>query len=485
VERFAGIQMMRAALVLGLVGACGGGEGEGQRLPRIEDLGGPRMAHPQLVMISYAGDPLGAALMGYGRWLVTSRWLEEVGAEYGVGAGSVLATMERSDSAPMRIDDTAIVEQLFADIDGGVLPAPPGAGPGEVLYVVHVPSPTVVTSFGGRSCVDFGGYHASARRDGRELVYVVVPACPGFVSGLDELHEREYVMSHVAINAATDPIPDHHPAFRLRDPSGSWSGLGEEVADLCTRADETGLVRDGDFVAARSWSNAAAAAGGDPCLPVTGDGLYVNVKRDGNVQPRIPPGGRGTVGVTGWSNRATADWTLSLIAGRPNDVMATPQAATLGDGESTKIDMTISAAATPGTTLPIFVYSTVSESVYQILPMTVIVGEPCSAFTSCEDCSGRVGCGFCQSSGRCVAQGVEGSADGECSAESLAIWPGTCPGYCAQGSGSCGECASLAGCGWCAAGGGQCLEADANFAGPAEQSCAYADWSFTTDYCPR
>jgi hypothetical protein len=476
--------MIRASVALTLLLlAAGCGDNEQPRLPVISDLGGPRMAHPQLVLLFYGDDAQAGELTTYSQWLVASSWLDQVGAEYGVGTGSILAVAQRTEPAPQQLDNTAIVDMLFQGIADGSLPQPPADGPGDVLYVVNVPQPTVVTFSGSTSCTDFGGYHASARRNGVELAYALVATCPELVFGLTELEIREFVLSHELIEAATDPVPSNHPAFQLRDPSGGWSALGGEVADLCTRFDSTGIWREDRFVAQRSWSNAAAALG-DPCVPDPTGEVYFNVKRDGNVMPRIPPGAHATVSITGWATGSTTDWDLSTATQRPSDVMLAPQMRRLGAGKSTKIDIDLSASAVPGTILDIFVYSRLSAERYQVLPMTAVVGEPCSTFAFCDDCSSRIGCGYCKDTDRCLPDGIGGSADGSCSGSSFAHWPGSCPGFCARYSGSCAECASQPGCGWCGSGdSGQCLEANDNFAGPATATCAYADWAFTPEYC--
>ena len=48
------------------------------------------MAHPQIVPMFYANDADTATLTSFSQWIVTSQWLQTVGADYGVGTGSVL-----------------------------------------------------------------------------------------------------------------------------------------------------------------------------------------------------------------------------------------------------------------------------------------------------------------------------------------------------------------------------------------------------------
>src|SRR5438552_18619703 len=69
---------MRACVtwMLWLLAAGCGGDDEPPRLPSFSDLGGPRMAHPQLVLVFYGDDPDVDAMTAYSEWLVASSWLD-------------------------------------------------------------------------------------------------------------------------------------------------------------------------------------------------------------------------------------------------------------------------------------------------------------------------------------------------------------------------------------------------------------------------
>jgi len=433
------------------------------------------------VPIFFADDTDDASLTAFSQWIVASDWLDEVGSEYGVGAGSVLAVVHRLEPAPEVITDPQIVDLLYAGIAAGTLPDPAA---GDVLYLVNFPPRTMVTASTAASCVEFGGYHASARRNGVELAYAVLPTCPGFVRGLTDLEVREVVTSHELIEAATDPVPSNHPGFQLHDPTSSWTALGAEVGDLCARADATGTWREAGFVVQRSWSNAAAALG-DPCVPVPTAATYVNVVTDGNGLPRIRPGDHRLLGVTGWATGTTPDWRLLAATASTSDATLTLATTTLGPGKHTTLDVAVSPATPTGTSLLVLLFSTFSTQQYQVLPLRVVVGDPCATYTICEACTAQPGCGFCTATGRCETQGAAGPAESPCPEGAFATWPGSCSGFCAAHGGGCGECASQAGCGWCNTGGTpQCLEASHDYAHPAAGSCAYGDWSFTPDYCP-
>ncbi|HEU4731000.1 MAG TPA: hypothetical protein VFT22_24065, partial [Kofleriaceae bacterium] len=353
---------------LGCLAGCGDdGPDAPPRLPQLVDNGGPRLGHVQVVPIYFADDPDAGVLTAFYRWIVTSSWLTTVGAEYGVGHGSVLATVQRTDAAPLEIDDAQIIDLLYQGLADGSLPQPTTDG-GDVLYVVHFPLQTTVTAGSGTSCVDFGGYHASARRDGVELAYAVIPACSEFARGFLDVEGREYAASHELIEAATDPYPANQPGFQLRDRTSTWRALGEEVGDLCVRGDETGVHREAGFVATRSWSNAAAAAEQDPCLPAQGPATYFNVVTSSRTVLRIPPGSHQPVELVAWAQDTLPDWTVSVQAADDTQATLTLGVTQLGPGKSATLDFAVAASTAIGAPVRGYVVSA-GTSTYQYLPL--------------------------------------------------------------------------------------------------------------------
>jgi hypothetical protein len=474
--------MRVAAIVLcfSVVAACGG-DADRPPFPRVTTFGGPIMAHPQLVPIFFNNDPDVATLTGFNQWLVTSDWLDEVGTEYGVGAGSVLGTVQLPMPAPASITDAQMLDMVYQGLAAGSLPKPADGQLGDVLYVFYLPVGTVVTAGNTRSCVDFGGYHNSARRNGVELSYAVIAACQP-ASRLTTIELRELIMSHELIEAATDPVPGNRPAYRLNDPSSPWSSTGGEVGDLCEVSGQEAL-RDNGYVVQRSWSNAAAEAG-DPCAPIPIGSVYFNLRVAGTFPPRIPAGGHQTLQITGWSTGKLADWTLQAQPATVGAVTLTLGATTLNAGKTTTLDIAVPATARTGSTAQFYVFSSMG-SAYETLPMLAIVGEPCASFSGCLACTAQPGCGFCATSGRCELIGASGSADSSCSGTAFAEGLGSCPGYCASHGGSCVDCASQPGCGWCDGGAtGQCVELDSKTLLPVNNACSYESWDLTPDYCP-
>jgi hypothetical protein len=474
-----------------LIAGCGGGGGSSAApslLPDVVDHGGPVMAHMQLVPIFYTGDTDITSLTSFSQWIVGSEWLKAVGADYGVGTGTMLPAVQLPGPAPAMIDDTDIIQLLYSGLAAGTLPRPAG-GLADVLYLIYFPASTTITAGPDKSCEAFGGYHNSARQGGVELSYAVIAACSDFVDGLDDLENREVVASHELIEAATDPVPNNHPGFQLDDPTTPWSGFGSEVADLCQRGDTTEIVRESSFVAQRSWSVAAASAEQDPCVPGANADYFNLVMQPAGVV-RIAPGGHQAVTLRAWARGAASgtSWQLDTGVAMPSAQTLTLSAPTIKDGATVSLDVALPSTAQIGDQPQFVVFSTSStdDANYSFLPMYAVVGKSCSQFTTCDACTAEFGCGFCASSGKCEAMGgPTSSAASSCSGGSFATWTGSCKGWCAMFSDSCGDCSSQPGCGWCSSGSPRCVEASHDTGQPASGSCPYADWSFTPDYCSQ
>jgi hypothetical protein len=93
-------------------------------------------------------------------------------------------------------------------------------------------------------------------------------------------------LSHELIEAATDPYPATRPAFNGADPDHIiWNfavtGPGE-VGDMCILESYDHQVGRlvGGFWAQRTWSNNAANAGLDPCVPAIPNEVYFGATPD-------------------------------------------------------------------------------------------------------------------------------------------------------------------------------------------------------------
>ena len=139
------------------------------------------------------------------------------------------------------------------------------------------------------SCEGFTGYHdnvAVALSDAgakTEFAYAVIPTCDADVTSLTS------VMSHEWVEAATDPLVTSNGVFSVKGgPNAAfyatdadhavWSLLGGgEAADLCDavrRPASTFTPPDIGYPVQRTWSNVAARASHDPCVPHVAGAVY-------------------------------------------------------------------------------------------------------------------------------------------------------------------------------------------------------------------
>lgn len=340
--------------------------------PQIPDQGGPRLAHPQLVTVTFANDPRAPTLEAFAQWIVGSSWLHAVGAEYGVDAGAVAGVAHRPETPPAMVTSADIEAYLAAGVADGSIPKP--ASLAGALYIIYYPASTTITAtfvhgITKVSCSDFGGYHGEVHGNGMDFAYAAIPSCAGVVPGLSADETTEMIVSHEVIEAATDAMPITAPAWQLHeDPSDAWfaafGGFEVEVGDMCEEPSR--FVKESGFVAQRSWSNAAAAAGGEPCLPVDPALPAFGVTLQPAGTQHAAAGSTIDLAVTGWSTAAVADWKLSAdVWGNTtlgNRTKVTFDAATLNNRGTTMMHVTLPGGAASGTVKSIFVISSHSTA---------------------------------------------------------------------------------------------------------------------------
>jgi hypothetical protein len=147
----------------------------------------------------------------------------------------------------------------------------------------------------GTSCQSFGGYHSEDDLGSVDFPYAVVPFC------YDDQNEQDIAASHELIEASSDPFPFTAPAYVFRDETVPWTYVPGEVADLCVGYE----VQIDGFLAQRIWSNDAATAGTQPCVPAPA-GPYFNISPAPGNTLLVRPGQTATFQLTGWSTEAMA-----------------------------------------------------------------------------------------------------------------------------------------------------------------------------------
>ena len=281
--------MKRALLVsFVLVAACGddatqttpdAGSGSGSgpfqaaphaSAPFLESAGGPTLTAPKIQPIFFTGDTtmqtqvesflamLASPSMTY--WSTTT-------SEYGVGALTVLPTIVETAAVPTT--DAALQTYLATQLDGH------HAGwtyDAQTIYAVFLPTANFTAFGNSKACQSFGAYHDEALgQGGISIVYALMPRCPG---GVDTL---TISTSHEFVEAATDPYVQTNLAYGTVDPVHAAWGIvpGAEAGDFCEFVDAANQRLVGNFAVQRTWSNASAAAGHDPCVPLLADMPYM------------------------------------------------------------------------------------------------------------------------------------------------------------------------------------------------------------------
>ncbi len=230
--------------------------------PQVVSGGGPILATPKIIPVFFASDsaaqPTIEAFLGQ---LADSPYWHAVVGEYGVGALTIAPSIVSTDAPPTT--DTALETWLEAQTDGTHQGWPtPDAS---TLYTIFLPPGVVLTQGGSKSCVAFGGYHSETQNG---TVYALIPRCTSPSQG--PLDPTTGATSHELVEATTDPHPFTAPAFTRMDPNHYiWNRTpGAELGDMCEYVQTAFQPLLGSFVVQRTWSNASAAAGHDPCVPV-------------------------------------------------------------------------------------------------------------------------------------------------------------------------------------------------------------------------
>jgi hypothetical protein len=335
--------------------------------PVVTPNGGPVLANPLLVTITYSDDTDRAYEEALGAFMVQSSWLSTVGKEYGVGLGTS-TNVELPDMSPGTIDDTAIQSLIVSLIEAGTAPDPVadgGAQSAGAAYMFYFPTTTGITVDGSTLCqISGGGYHDESvvTANGHSFSYAVVQPCPGLPAPAPQ--NLVWAASHEFIESATDPYPLSAPGFVILDPSMTWGLIGGEVGDLCTYV--LPQWSEGPYTyLQRVYSNAAAAAGGDPCIPSPGTYFGADVEPQSLVA--LPAGQTTTFQVKGWSTAEVGAWSISAepsaVQGTAN-VDAVLGSNTLDNGQTTTLTVTMPPGTAAQTYVNIYVTSQGSGTEY-------------------------------------------------------------------------------------------------------------------------
>ena len=241
---------------------------------------------------------------------------------------------------------------------GAAIASDPSLAPdGSTLYVLLLPA--------GSACS--GGSHTSYGTQGDAWAHVT--RCAANVG--------MYTATHEIIEAATDPT---NAGYKLAfDRSAPWTSsvfaaTDGELGDLC---ESMGSFSAGGVKYQRSWSNAAAATGGAPCVPAASTAFFaVSVDADWTA---IAPGTSIEIPVTGFSTRAKTAWSVSAAVhprsapGTGDGFAVSLTSPKIGNGGHTTLTVTADANVAPGAWALIDLTSDDGSEQYAV-PVGVYVG---------------------------------------------------------------------------------------------------------------
>lgn len=299
-------------------------------LPRVVTLNGPVLTAPKVQPIVYESDTGLSSIAAFLQELTTTMYWHDATSEYGVGALAVLPAIMITQPAPATITD-ATLQSTLAMNTSGASPAWGAADP-SIIYLFVMPQGTIVSDQ-GNGCTDFDGYHSEALVGSVSVPYAISCACPGFDGpGITDIQERTVDIAHELVEAATDPFPNSRPAYSQEDDADIvWTLVtGGEVADMCELDLDAYYVPPGStYMIQRSWSNAAAKANTNPCVPNTKAPFFDSFPALTSLpwtEPggpsvttqavNIPVGQKKTIDVTLFSDAPTnGSWTISAVDG--------------------------------------------------------------------------------------------------------------------------------------------------------------------------
>ena len=340
-------------------------------IPAVPNQGGPVVESPQLITITYDDDAQREGDEPYASWIIGSEWLTTVVGEYGVGLGTN-QNVHLPAPAPTALTDDGI-QKLVADLilDGGV--PPPIAfdgGATDLIYLVYFPLQTTITGTPGTSCQSYGGYHSQGEAGKSRFVYAVIPTC-GYTG---DYSQTEITVSHELAEAATDPFPYSNPTYTSSSTRVSDGWIGE-LADLC---EWYAVSEDNNYVAQRIWSNKAAAAGTQPCVPSFGE-PYANASPSPGGIIQLAAGQSIQVTLSGWTDVPTEPFAINAENYGPTLLQATFNPTfsldtdTLQNGQTATLTISIPAGTPTNSIGEVVVFAGLSDDNFGYWPLIVAV----------------------------------------------------------------------------------------------------------------
>ncbi len=256
----------------------------------VNEAGGKTLTTPKVHIVTYPAyehlDEVKQLAQGLG---ATTYWTATT-SEYGVGKIAYDdATELTGETAPGMLNDKQVEQYINQKLAAGAFGTPDP----QTIYAIFYPKSTTITLQGGgpvgggTSCSSFGGYHGNTIVQlgagvSKNIPFAVLPTCAAF-AGMTESDGLTGALTHELIEAVTDPYPTtnngHDSAYAQVDQDHFiWNIFGgSESGDMCAQ-DPGAFFKSPELgvVVQRTWSNALAKVGHDPCAPNLPNQVYFN-----------------------------------------------------------------------------------------------------------------------------------------------------------------------------------------------------------------
>lgn len=239
--------------------------------PLLVNHGGPILANPQIVAITWSDDGDAPTLDGFVDKIGVGNYWNSIACEYGIGpaVSGPCNHVHIPGPAPATLTDSQLEQLIRKSVSSPQTSGWP-APTADTLYLVFISDSTdyqMRTQSGLVSICNsgVGGYHTSTvLSGGTEIPWAVVPRC-------GDMDRTTNAASHEIAEAATDPM-SRSPGLRdFDDAHAIWNAfvVGQtENGDACEFfRDATFSSAEVGFVLQRQWSSASFAAGHAPCVP--------------------------------------------------------------------------------------------------------------------------------------------------------------------------------------------------------------------------
>jgi len=233
-------------------------------MPTLQGSSAAVLTAPKIVTVTWDTDPNVTQLEAFSDTIGNTDYWKAVTSEYGVGKATSGGHVHVPGPLPTSFD---VAQEMDSFVDNGVANGWPSSS-AQTIYLVNMHPGINVTAGGSPACQVFGGYHSLSQNGN---IYAVALPCTTGTRALDTL---TVTGSHELAEAATDPRPG----------GGSRGYFGFDQNHVAWSMFQRGQVEDGDacefysdaeykeaapfaFQVQRQWSNAAAAAAHNPCVP--------------------------------------------------------------------------------------------------------------------------------------------------------------------------------------------------------------------------